>query len=100
MRLRLPSFCPLFSRTKLLCTFKRLRRSGHLLGGLPLILHVKTHIKIDVDVIEKLSYILHIFQKRTNRVDRLKIRRAAVILTVFLHGLLRATFSYENGVPA
>ena len=63
-----------------------------LLGGLPLILHVKTHIKIDVDVNKKSSYILHIFQKRTNRVDHLKIRCPAIILTVNLHGLLRAIF--------
>ena len=92
MRLRLPSFCPLFSRTKLLCTFKRPRRSGHLWGGLPLDLRVKTHIEMHVDVIEKSFYILFNFQKRTNRVDRLKIRRRAVILTVNSHGLVRPIF--------
>ena len=72
----------------------------HLWGGLPLVLRGKTHIKTHIDVIEKSFYILLIFQKRPNRVDRLKIRRAAFILTVFLHGLLRGTFSYQNGVLA
>ena len=56
---------------------------GHLWGSLPLTLRVKTHIKMNVDVFKKSSYILPIFQKRTNRVDRLKIRLPAVILTVF-----------------
>ena len=73
---------------------------GHLWGGLPLDLRVKTHIKTDIDVIEKPSYILLISEKCPNRIDRLQIRRGAVILTLFLHGLLRATFSYQNGVLA
>ena len=73
---------------------------GHLLGGLPLTLRVKTHIKMHVDVFKKSSYIILIFQKWPNRIDRLKIRRARFILTQFLHGLVRATFSYQNGVLA
>ena len=72
----------------------------HLWGGLPLDLRVKTHIKMHVDVIQKSSYILLIFQKWPNRIDRLQIRRKSVILTVFFRGLLRATFSYQNGVLA
>ena len=72
----------------------------HLWGGLPLILRVKTHIKMHVDVVQKSSYILLIFQKLPNRIDRLQIRRARFILTQFLHGLLRPAFSYQNGVLA
>ena len=72
----------------------------HLWGGFPLDLRVKTHIIMHVDVIQKSSYILLIFQKWPNRIDRLQIRRRAVILTQFLHGLLRATFSYQNSVLA
>ena len=68
---------------------------GHLWGGLPLTLRVKTHIKMHVDVFKKSSYIILIFQKWPNRIDRLKIRRDRFILTQFLHGLLRATFSYQ-----
>ena len=72
----------------------------HFWGGLPLTLRVKTHIEMHVDVFKKSSYIILIFQKWPNRIDRLKICRRAVILTQFLHGLLRAIFSYQNGVLA
>ena len=73
---------------------------GHLWGGLPLTLRVKTHIKMHVDVFKKYLISYLIFQKWPNRIDRLKIRPPRFILTQFLHGLVRATFSYQNGVLA
>ena len=62
----------------------------HLWGGLPLDLRVKTHIKTHVDVFKKSSYIILIFQKWPNRIDRLQIRRARFILTQFFPKALRA----------
>ena len=87
-----------FYRTICPCLIKMMMRAELLLGGASIDLRVKTHIETHIDVIKKSSYILLIFQKRPNRVDRLKNRSTASQNHMNLQCLRAPTFFNQNGV--